>query len=120
MKMTTPAPAAAAAPGPLYELLFAIPFHAAPDALLGAVLGSQLDMTMSYEPKMGVAPQALGFARLDYSSGLILVKGQDEGDWTIECRSYRPPAPERVHEWEVRTAVALQRIDPSVKMPRRL
>lgn len=117
--MTTSAPAPQAAPGPLYELLFSIPFHAPPDAPLGALLGSQLDMTMSYEPKMGVAPQALGFARLDLSSGLILVKGQEEGDWTLECRSYRPPPPERVHEWEVRTAIAIGRIDPSVKPPQR-
>ena len=61
-----------------------------------------------------------GLARLDHDSGLFLTRGEDEGDWTLEARTWGQPSAQSVHEWQVTAAVAAHRLDPKVILPERL
>jgi hypothetical protein len=103
-----------------YELLFAIRFRAAMTPRETRALRSGLDLFLSFQERD--APwgrQANGFARLDFSSGLLLVPGGEDDAWVLECRSYGAPSPAIVHGWEVDAASVLREIDPAVMIPAR-
>jgi hypothetical protein len=103
-----------------YRLLFAIPFHAAMTPRETRALRSGLDLFLSFQERDAAwGRQANGFARLDFSSGLLLVPGGADGAWVLECRSYGAPSAAVVHGWEVDAASVLRDIDPTVATPAR-
>jgi len=100
-----------------YTVLFSIPFQAVMTGRACGLLSSQLNMTLDFERKPASALQGPGFARLDFSSGLLLLPAGAEDEWVVECRSSHPPADEVVHRWHVESASVLRLVDPSVPMP---
>jgi hypothetical protein len=103
---------------PRYRLLFAIPFRAAMTPRETRALRSGLDLFLSFQDRDAAwGRQANGFARLDFSSGLLLVPGGGEDEWVLECRSYGAPSAAIVHRWQVEAASVLRDIDPAVTMP---
>jgi hypothetical protein len=100
-----------------YTVLFSFPFRTEMTARVRGVLRSLLHMTLSFDRNAVSAQQGPGFARLDFSSGLLLLPGGADDEWTVECRSSHPPGSAVVHQWEVDTASVLQLVDGSVSLP---
>jgi hypothetical protein len=68
----------------------------------------------------GSPPEArLVSARLSHDSGLYLKAGEGEGRWVLEARTWGHPDADSVHRWNVVTATAARRIDPTVELPQR-
>lgn len=109
---------AAGHPGPR------VPPHHAPftshmsDADL-ARLARNLDLATGMHPKLPNSPTSPGVARLDFWSGLFLLRGATEGNWVLECRTWGDPPPSLVHDWHVRAAFAARQLDPTVEPPPR-
>ena len=85
-----------------------------------ALLARLLDMTTRLHPKMAPRHDSPGLARLDHYSGLFLRRGEADGDWTLEARTWGQPSAQSVHDWQVLAAVAAHRLDPKVIPPERL
>jgi hypothetical protein len=79
-----------------------------------ARLARTLDLTMH--------PNAtsLGAVRLDHQSGLFLARGDVEGHWVLEARTWGHPDPVSVHDWYVLATGAARLFDPDVVLPERL
>lgn len=56
---------------------------------------------------------------LDYWSRLFLVRGEADGDWSLEARTWGNPPEPLVHDWNVRAALAARQLDPRVPVPPR-
>jgi hypothetical protein len=83
-------------------------------------LSRVLSMTMCMHPKLHNSPAALGVVSLDSRSGLFLARGEDEGEWVLECRTWGDPPTELVRHWHVLAAEAAHELDPAVSLPRYL
>lgn len=94
--------------------LFSVPFHArlSDDDLhrLAAELGLDLDIHSSLPPGT-VSP---GFRRLDFGSGLFLLRHDEADEWRLEARTWGDPAPESVHAWQLWASAAARIFDPAV------
>jgi hypothetical protein len=101
-------------------VLFEVPFASAMDDPDLARLARVLDLTTHMHPKMRPDPNSPGVARLDHFSGLFLERGETDGQWVLEARTWGNPAPETVHEWHVLAANAAHQLDPAVRRPERL
>jgi hypothetical protein len=82
-----------------------------------ALLARTLDLTTHMHPKMRPDPNSPGVARLDHFSGLFLERGETEGQWVLEARTWGKPATEIVHEWHLLAAFAARQLDPTVRTP---
>jgi len=100
----------------LFEVRFASPMT---DSDLTR-LARYLDLSTHMVQKMRPDPNSPGVARLDHFSGLFLERGEGEGQWVLEARTWGNPAPESVHEWHLLAAGAAHQLDPGVKPPERL
>ncbi|HEY5193960.1 MAG TPA: hypothetical protein VIJ39_08850 [Solirubrobacteraceae bacterium] len=115
-----PAHRTAARPdAPYSHTPFGVPFNSAMSDADIAHLAAELNMTTCFHPKLHPAVAPLGFARLDFYSGLFLHRGKRDCEWVLECRTWGQPAPDTVHEWQVLTAAAARMLDPSVPVPSR-
>ncbi len=85
-----------------------------------ARLARMFDLSTHMYAKQRPNPTSPGVARLDHFSGLYLERGNAEGEWVLEARTWGRPAAESVHEWHLLAAQAAHQLDPSVKMPERL
>jgi hypothetical protein len=81
-----------------------------------ALLAGTLDLTMH----MRSNADNLGAVRLDHHSGLFLTRGEVEGQWVLEARTWGHPDPQSVHDWHVLAAGAARLFDPDVILPERL
>lgn len=88
------------------------------DADLAGLAGT-LDLTTHMQTKPGVGPISPGLARLDFHSGLFLLRGATEDEWILEGRTWGDPARSTVHDWHIRAALAARQLDPTVKLPPR-
>jgi hypothetical protein len=110
--------ASAAGPcAPHDDACFAVQFHSAMTDADIARLAAELNMTTCFHPKLHPAVAPLGFVRLDFASGLFLLCGKRENEWTLECRTWGRVAPATVHEWQVLAADAARLLDPDVPGP---
>lgn len=101
-------------------MLFEVPFkREMTDADLLRLV-SLLDLSTHMYPKQRPNPTSPGVVRLDHFSGLYLERGNAEGEWVLEARTWGRPAAESVHEWHLLAAQAAHQLDPSVEMPERL
>lgn len=82
-----------------------------------ARLARVLDMSMHMSPKMRPDPTSPGTARLDHHSGLFLERGDADGRWLLQARTWGDPSPQTVHEWHLLAALAAHRLDPEVTLP---
>ncbi len=102
------------------RVLFEVPFASAMGDSDLALLARTLDLSTHMVQKMRPDPNSPGVARLDHFSGLFLERGETEGQWVFEARTWGNPAPETVHEWHLLAAGAAHQLDPTVKTPERL
>jgi hypothetical protein len=114
------------------DVLFEVPFASAMSDPDLALLARRLDLSArpqpAIRPHQGRQPHqdrdprhgTAGFARLDYYSGLFLIRGLAEGRWLLEARTWGRPAAQSVHEWHVLAAGAAHALDPTVALPERL
>ena len=97
--------------------VFSIPFKSSmADADLER-LRRELDLVTYLSPKPGVSGASPGVVPLDSWSGLFLQRGNPEGEWTLEARTWGAPPAALVHEWHVRAALVARELDPTVQIP---
>lgn len=84
-----------------------------------ARLARVLDISTHMHPKVHPDPTSPGVARLDYRSGLYLERGDAEGRWLLQARTWGAPPPVTIHEWQLLAAQAAQQLDPDVALPGR-
>jgi hypothetical protein len=80
-------------------------------------LHRSLDMVTYLSPKPGVAGAQPGVAKLDEWSGLFLVRGEAEGEWALEARTWGDPPAEAVNSWRHLAALAARELDSGVDVP---
>jgi hypothetical protein len=97
-----------------------VPFHTAMSDADIHRLNSVLDMDTHLLPKMRASPASPGVSRLDFFSGLFLVRGGGPEEWRLEGRTWGAPAPRSVHGWHLVAANAARLLDPTVPVPPRL
>jgi hypothetical protein len=88
------------------------------DADLARLAGT-LDLTTHTQTKPGVGPISPGLVRLDFHSGLFLLRGATEDEWSLEGRTWGEPRGSTVHDCHIRAALAARQLDPAVKLPPR-
>lgn len=115
-----PPPVVAAATARRYRAMFVVPFRAAMSDADIHRLNSVLGMDTHLHPKLRESPASPGVSRLDFFSGLFLVRGDGPPDWRLEGRTWGAPAPESVHGWHLVAADAARLLDPTVPVPSRL
>lgn len=71
-------------------------------------------------PKLHACPASLGVSRLDFFSGLFLVRRDRPQELRLERRTWAAPAPQLVHGWHLVAADAARLLDPTVPTPARL
>lgn len=101
------------------RVLFVVPFASAMDDSDLAVLGRTLDLYRHIHTQMRPDPNSPGVARLDRFSGIFLERGEDDGRWVLEGRTWGAPSPRSVHAWHVLAAEAASQLDPDVEIPER-
>jgi hypothetical protein len=82
-----------------------------------ARLARTLNLTTHLHPKLHPSPTSPGVVRLDFDSGLFLVRGANKGEWALEGRTWGDPLPQAVREWHLSAAVAARQLDPTVALP---
>ena len=114
------APVAAAATARRYRVMFVVPFQTAMSDADIHRLTSVLGLDTHLHPKLRGSPASPGVSRLDFFSGLFLVRGDGPQDWRLEGRTWGAPATESVHGWHLLAADAARLLDPTVPVPSRL
>ncbi|MGH2966363.1 MAG: hypothetical protein ACRDMH_13435 [Solirubrobacterales bacterium] len=98
-----------------YAVPFAITFRAEMNGAEVARLSSELGMTFHGHPKLDLP--FFAFGRLDFDSGLYLLR--DQGDrWRLECRTYGRPSETAIEGWELHATWVVDLIDPGIKPAR--
>jgi hypothetical protein len=82
-----------------------------------ARLARTLNLVTHLHPKLHPSPTSPGLVRLDFDSGLFLVRGANKGEWALEGRTWGDPLPQAVREWHLSAAVAARQLDPTVALP---
>jgi hypothetical protein len=82
-----------------------------------ARLARTLNLDTHLHPKLHDSPTSPGVVRLDFESGLFLVRGANEGEWALEGRTWGDPLPQMVHKWHLSAVVAARQLDPTVAFP---
>lgn len=100
--------------------LFSVPFHIGPGDDDLVRISSVLNMTLHLYPKLPLAADMPGVSRLDFFSGLFLVRGDAQDEWRLEGRTWGVPATENVHRWHLLATDAAHLVDPTVRRPSRL
>lgn len=102
------------------RVLFQVPFQSTmTDSDLGR-LARSFDLVTHMYSKMRPDPTSPGVARLDDFSALYLERGESDGQWVLEARTWGHPAAQTVHRWHVLAALSARELDPSVDLPERL
>jgi hypothetical protein len=102
------------------RVLFEVTFTSAMTDSDLALLARTLDLSTHMVQKMRPDPNSPGVARLDHFSGLFLERGERDGQWLLEARTWGKPASESVHEWNLLAAGAAHQLDPTVEPPERV
>ncbi len=75
-----------------------------------------LNLETHLHPKLNPSPTSPGAVRLDFDSGLFLVRGANEGEWALEGRTWGDPLPLAVHRWHLGAVLAARQLDPTVAL----
>lgn len=110
-------PVTHASAGP--RTIFSVPFRSEMGVAQSERLVRALQMTSCMHPKLYSSPARAGLLRLAQDSGLLLLAGDNEGEWRLEGRTWGEPQPELVHQWHVLAAQAARELDPGVRIPER-
>lgn len=97
--------------------LFRVPFRSAMTVEDADRLRQAIGMHVHLNRKHASVAPPLGVADLAPDSGLFLVRGEREDEWSLEGRTWGSPSADLVRAWELRATYAAQLIDPET--PRR-
>ena len=97
--------------------MFSVPFSSSMSDGDVARLARALDLATHLHPKLHLSPTSPGVLRLDFDSGLFLVRGANKGEWALEGRTWGDPLPQALREWHLSAAVAARQLDPTVALP---
>jgi hypothetical protein len=84
-----------------------------------ARLARMLNLDTHLHPKLHDSPSRPGLARLDFESGLFLLRDDEDDIWVLEGRTWGDPPPQSVLEWHLRAIAAARQRDPTVTYPAR-
>lgn len=104
---------------PDYRTLFAVPFRSAMTAADAHRLAAAAGLACDLRPELRGDTVSPGLRRLDFASGLFLVRGDTDGTWRLEGRTWGHPAPGAVRRWHLWAAAAARALDPGVALPGR-
>jgi hypothetical protein len=79
------------------------------------LLVRNLNLVTCMHPGMRNSPASLGVVRLDFDSGLFLLRGATRTEWILEGRSWGAPAPSILHNWHLRATAAATLLDATVQ-----
>jgi len=94
--------------------MFSVPFSSTMSDGDVARLARTLNLDMHLHPKLHDSPASPGVVRLDFDSGLFLLRGAEEGRWVLEGRTWGDPLPRTIREWHLSAAAAAHGLDPTV------
>jgi hypothetical protein len=97
--------------------MFSVPFSSPMSDGDAARLARTLNLVTHLHPKLRPSPASPGLVRLDFDSGLFLVRGANKGEWALEGRTCGHPLPQAIHEWHLSAAVAARQLDTTVTLP---
>ena len=97
--------------------MFSVPFASTMNDEDIAYLVRTLNLETHLHPKLHPNPTSPGAVRLDFDSGLFLVRGANEGEWALEGRTWGDPPPLAVHEWHLSAVLAARQLDSTVALP---
>ena len=97
--------------------MFSVPFSSTLSDQLVARLARTLNLATHLHPKLRDSPASPGVVRLDFDSGLFLMRGANEDEWVLEGRTWGDPPEQTVHEWHLGALVAAHQLDPTVAPP---
>ncbi len=98
------------------RIMFSVPFSSTMSDADVARLARTLNLVAHLHPKLHPSPTSPGVVRLDFDSGLFLVRGASHGEWALEGRTWGDPFPLTVHEWHLSAVVAARQLDPTVTL----
>ena len=102
--------------GPSHQVLFRVPFRSTMRNEDTRYLRSA-GLTLNLHAKHAAVRPPPGAARLDFDSGLFLVRGEADEEWALEGRTWGGPPPELVGRWERETVFVASQVDPEVPLP---
>lgn len=100
-----------------HQTLFAVPFRSPMGECDSRRLAAGAGLDCDLHPKLPGGTVSPGLRRLDFASGLFLIRGAGDGEWRLEGRSWDAPAPGVVHRWHVLAATAARVLDSDVPVP---
>ncbi len=74
-------------------------------------------LTLNLHAKHPAVNPPLGAARLDFETGLFLIRGEEEGEWALEGRTWGSPPLGAVRCWEHEAAFLARQVDPTLRCP---
>jgi hypothetical protein len=98
--------------------MFSVPFSSKMSDADIARLTRTLDLVTHLHPKLHNSPVRPGVLRLDFESGLFLMRGANEVEWALQGRTWGDPPPRIVHGWHLRALAAAHQLDPTVTLHR--
>lgn len=101
------------------KVLFEVPFESRMSDADVSRLAAVLNMVVCMHPKLHDSPASTGVVRLDFGSGLFLVRGNEQGRWSLEARTWEHPDEQTIHSWLLLAAEAARLLDPNVPVPMR-
>jgi len=99
------------------RVLFRVPFTSAMDDADAVALARMLDLVTHLHPKLYPSPTSPGVVRLDFDSGLFVERGETDGSWVLEGRTWGDPPTAMVRQWYLRATAAGHHFDPLVTSP---
>ncbi len=112
---TTVEPAETAPPG--HRVLFRVAFRSSMSDADLERLNRLLDLATHTHPKTPAVADTPGVARLDFDSGLFLLRGEADEEWVLEARTWGAPPTRAVRDWFLRAADAARMLDSRVPQP---
>lgn len=95
-------------------MLFRVPFRSTMQDEDAAQL-RRGGLTLNLHAKHSAVKPPLGAARLDFETGLFLVRGEAEGEWALEGRTWGSPPPDAVARWEHEAVFIARQVDPGLR-----
>ena len=97
--------------------MFSVPFSSTMSDEHVARLARTLNLATHLHPKLRDSPTSPGVVRLEFDSGLFLVRRANEDEWALEGRTWGEPLEQTVHEWHLGAFLAAHQLDPTVAPP---
>jgi hypothetical protein len=99
------------------RIMFSVLFSSTMSDTDIARLARTLNLDTHLHPKLHDSPISPGVARLDFDSGLFLLREAQAGRWVLEGRTWGHPPPQIIRQWHLCAAEAARQLDSTVTVP---